>query len=204
MPIERARAIARALDAELVLVLRWRGGDVDRLVDEAHALLIGLVVDLLEHAGWVVRIEVSYSVYGERGSIDVLAWHAATRTLLVIEVKSRLMSVEETLRKHGEKVRLAARVAAEQFGWHAAAVGRLLVLPDDSTSRRRAERHRHVLDRAYPMRGSVLRRWLGAPVRLEVEPAGLLFLSFPHGMRGRCGSVTRTRIRGRRVAEPRA
>jgi hypothetical protein len=58
---------------------------------------------------------VSYSVYGERGSIDLLAWHPAIRTLLVIEVKTEVSSVEAMLRKHDEKVRLAPRVAAERF-----------------------------------------------------------------------------------------
>ena len=32
--------------------------------------------------------EVSFSVYGERGSIDILAFHASTGSLLVIEIKS--------------------------------------------------------------------------------------------------------------------
>jgi hypothetical protein len=41
------------------------------------------------------RLEASYSIYGERGSIDILAGHATTRSMLVVEVKSELMSIEE-------------------------------------------------------------------------------------------------------------
>ena len=113
MPLRRVRAIARALDAELVVALRWRGGDFDRLMDEGHAALVGRIAEVLEASGWITRTEVSYAVYGERGSIDLLAWHEATRTLLVVEVKTELVSVESTLRKHDEKVRLARRVAAD-------------------------------------------------------------------------------------------
>jgi hypothetical protein len=40
---------------------------------------------------------VTFSIYGERGSIDLLAWHSETRTLLVVELKSELTSIEETL-----------------------------------------------------------------------------------------------------------
>lgn len=34
--------------------------------------------------------EVSFSIYGQRGVIDILAWHAATRSLLVIELKTEM------------------------------------------------------------------------------------------------------------------
>jgi transcriptional regulator with XRE-family HTH domain len=48
MPLRRVRAIARALDAETVVALRWRGGDLDRLMDEGHAVIVGRVAGLLE------------------------------------------------------------------------------------------------------------------------------------------------------------
>ncbi len=87
MAVGSVREIAQALDAEVLLVVRWRGGELDRLLDEGHATLVGRAVEILQSLGWETRSEVSYSVYGERGSIDVLAWHAPTRTLLVVEVK---------------------------------------------------------------------------------------------------------------------
>ena len=148
MAVGSVREIAQALDAEVLLVVRWRGGELDRLMDEGHATLVGRAVEILQSLGWETRSEVSYSIYGERGSIDVLAWHAPTRTLLVVEVKSELISVEETLRVHDAKLRLAPRIAAERFGWQATATARLLVLPDLSTARRRVLRHRAVLDGA--------------------------------------------------------
>ena len=44
---------------------------------------------------WVTAAEVSFSEHGERGSIDVLAGHPDTRSLLVIEVKASLGSLED-------------------------------------------------------------------------------------------------------------
>jgi len=158
------RAVASQLDAELVIGLRWRAGDLDRLMDEAHARLMGVVATMLRRFGWLVQLEVTYSIYGERGSIDILAWHQPLGVLLVVEVKTELTSVEATLRKLGEKTRLAAQVAASQFGWKPTATGRLLVLPSLSTSRRQVARHAAVLGTAFPVRGPAARQWLAMPV----------------------------------------
>lgn len=193
VPMARIRAVVGALDGQLRITLLWRGGDLDRLLDEGHASLVGGVVELLRRLGWQVRVEVSYSEYGERGSIDILAWHATTRTLLVIEVKTELTSVEETLRKHNEKTRLGPKVALKQFGWHARATSGLLVLPDLSTPRRRVERHAAVLNNAYPVRGIAVRTWLKAPIDAM---SGLLFVTPVAGT----GTISRKRVRCRKGA----
>ena len=202
MPLRRVRSIARALDAEVVISLRWRGGDMDRLMDEGHAVLLGSIAQLLEASGWITRSEVSYSVYGERGSIDLLAWHPPTRTLLVVEVKTEVVSVEGTLRKHDEKVRLAGRIAGERFGWQVRGTSRLLVLPDLSTPRRHVERHGRVMASAYPMRGAGLRAWLREPG--GGSASGLLFVSPTQQVRGRHGPVSRKRVRHARSSVIRA
>jgi hypothetical protein len=139
---------------------------------------------------------MSYSVQGERGSIDILAWHETGRLLLVVEVKTDLVVIEETLRKHDEKVRLAPRISAEQFGWRPIAVARLLVLPGLSTPRRRVQRHGSVMAGAYPLRGGDLRRWLSAPVGAA---AGLLFVDADAGSATAAASIARRRVRPRRT-----
>jgi transcriptional regulator with XRE-family HTH domain len=202
--LERSRlpvcgAIARALDADVLVQLRWRGGDLDRLLDEGHASLVNAVVELMRQWRWEIRVEVQYAIYAERGSIDVLAWHSATGTLLVIEVKTELTSVEETLRKHDEKARLAAGIARKQLGWHASGVARLLALPELSTARRRVERYRAALDAAYPQRGQELRRWLRAP---SGGRSGLLFLAAGSRDR-RHRAVSRKRITPMKASSPR-
>ncbi len=87
LSLRRLRAIAAALDAELVVTIRWRAGDLDRLLDEGHAALVGRVAAWLEKLAWDVRPEVTFSIFGERGSIDLLGWHSVERTLIVVEVK---------------------------------------------------------------------------------------------------------------------
>src|SRR5213075_1591159 len=79
---------ARALGADVDIRLRWRGEQLDRLIDEAHAAIVEATVVLLKRLGWIVEVEVSLSTWGERGSIDVLAFHPEFRALLVIEVKA--------------------------------------------------------------------------------------------------------------------
>jgi transcriptional regulator with XRE-family HTH domain len=173
MSLWRLRNIFRVLDAEVVVFVRWRGGSLDHLLDARHASLAESAIQRLIDAGWTVQPEVSFSVFGERGSIDLLAWHEGTRTLLVIELKTELTSIEETLRRHDAKVRLAAGIARERFGWDSVVVGRLLVMPEDRTARRRIEQHRATFNRVYPLRNAAVKRWLRDP---QGSMAGILFL----------------------------
>ena len=168
------RDVAAALDARLVLQIRWRAGDLDRLLDADHAQLSATVVRRLQADGWETRIEVTYADRGSSGSIDILAFHRATQTLLVIEVKTEVPSAEATLRKLDEKVRIAAAVARDRFGWLAKTVSELLVLQDTSTNRRRIAMHAPLFDSALPDSGTHVRRWLASPSGRLV---GLLFLS---------------------------
>lgn len=201
--VGKVAAVLRALDADLLLLARWRGGDLDRLLDEAHAGLVGATADLLGAAGWSVEVEITYSIGFERGSIDLLGWRSNSATMLVVEVKSELVSVEETLRRHDAKARLAARIAADRFGWRARTVARLLVLPEGTTPRRRVTRHDAVLGRAYPLRSGAARAWLTQPTSAQ---GSLLFVPSPpnSGVRGRRRSTTRKRIRHRPAGSARA
>ena len=64
--------ILGAVDARVDLRLLWNGPELDRLLDAAHSALAVMVKRRLERWGWLVRVEVSYSRYGERGRIDLL------------------------------------------------------------------------------------------------------------------------------------
>lgn len=197
MPLRHLDSIARALDAELVVTMRWRGGDLDRLLDEGHAALVGRCAEVLIARGWDVRLEVTYSVWGERGSIDLVAWRVQTNTLVVVEVKTELTSVEETLRRHDVKARLAGGIVLDRFGWQPRTVCRLLVLPDLATARRRVDRHAAVLLRSYPQRAADVRRWLREPT---ASLSGLVFMSLPGTHPGTPASVSRKRVRGSRCS----
>jgi transcriptional regulator with XRE-family HTH domain len=190
--IRTLRAVVGALDARLDLAIRWRGGELDRVLDSDHARLVAAISDRLRVLGWAVAIEATYSTYGERGSIDVLGFHEGTGALLVIEVKTELISAEQTLRKLDEKVRLAPSVALRRLNWSARHVSRLLVIEDASTARRRIDRHAALFEIALPARGAVVRRWLVSPL----EPiAGIAFLSPGTGSSGIQSGGGRHRVR---------
>jgi hypothetical protein len=172
-----------AVDARVYVNVVWRGGELDRLLDEGHSAISSGITKLLVADGWQVLPEVTYSVFGERGSIDLLAWHAATRTLLVVEVKTEIASAEEMLRRHDVKVRLAPRIGTERFGERPASIARVLVVAESTGNRNRVARLGALLAAIYPLRGATVRDWLAAPVG---PMGGILFLNTaPTGAKGR-------------------
>ncbi len=113
---------------------------------------------------WVAAPEVSFSIYGERGLIDILAWHPQRRAVLVIELKTEIVDVQELIGSLDRKRRLARRIAAER-GWSADVVGCWLVIAEGMTNRRRVAAHGAVLRAAFPEGGHVVREWLRQPLR---------------------------------------
>jgi transcriptional regulator with XRE-family HTH domain len=172
-PVERLIRVAAALGAFVSVRLLFRGEGLDRLRDRRHASLVELLVRRLIAAGWEVATEVSFNEFGERGSIDVLAFHRETGALLVIEVKTVVPDVGGMLMTLDRKVRLAVAIA-KQRGWMARTVSRLLVLPEVRTTRRRVDEHRVTFAEAFPARNVAVTRWLRKP---SGALAGLLFLS---------------------------
>jgi transcriptional regulator with XRE-family HTH domain len=183
--------IGRALEARVIVRVDWRGEAIDRLLDSAHAALVDDGVKRLLRAGWVAETEVSFEIRGERGSIDILAWHPLERILLVVEVKSAFGDLQATLMVLDRKVRLAPLVA-RRFGWEAVNIGRLLVVGEGRTARRIVETHTALFESAFPIRGRGAIGWLAAPTPARFS--GLLFSSSAHGT-----SVTR-RQRVRRTS----
>ena len=163
-----------ALDGRLDVRGWYHGAAGDRLLDERHAMIQGQAVEIQGGFGWLAQVEVSFSDYGDRGSIDVLGWHPGTRSLAVEEVKSELGSIEGTLRPFDVKARLARKIALERYGWDAQFVGRILILPDDSSARRAVERHSAALNAVLPARSREVRAWLRQPVG---NIGGIWFLS---------------------------
>jgi transcriptional regulator with XRE-family HTH domain len=173
LTIRMLRTLADALGARLDCRLLWNGEALDRLLDESHAALVETVVRWLTSLGWEVATEVSFSIRGERGSIDLLAFHPATATLLVVEVKSVVPDVQATFVTLDRKTRLASEIARGR-GWRPARLGRLLVVREDRTARRWVSAHGATFAGAFPAHGWAVRRWLQDPAgggRGEI-PAG--------------------------------
>jgi len=197
------RTVAAALGISLPFAPRWRGSDLAKLLDEKHAAIVDDVVRRIAALGWVVQPEHTFNVRGERGSIDVLAWQPACRAVLVIEIKTVVVDLQDLLASLDRKRRLAGPISRE-LGWSPVRVGTLLVMPEEAQARHAVDRFRSVFDVAYPDRGRRVQHWLRGPDR---DMRGVLFLlNFGHnGTKRRPGGSRRVRTTpsARRAGESR-
>lgn len=167
-------AVARALDGQLGLDFRWRGEALDRLIDERHAAIVDRVVAIYRAARWDVVVEASFSIYGERGSIDVLAWHPVAQVVAVNEIKASVGEAGNTVIGVDRKGRLAPRIARER-GWACRGVARFLVVAEGSTSRDRIARHAETFRTAFPAGTRESLGWIRDPSR--PAPSGIIFVA---------------------------
>jgi len=159
----RLRAIAGVLEVGLEIVPSWRGGEVARVVNERHSRLHELFAARLAcTAGWEFATEVSFSSWGERGVIDILAWHAARRVILVVELKTEIPDPAGLVAQVDRYRRLAPEIGRER-GWHATSVATWVLLAESDMNRCQLARHRVMLRNAFPLDGRTLRRWLRDP-----------------------------------------
>jgi transcriptional regulator with XRE-family HTH domain len=188
------RAIAAALDARVVLTVRWQGGDLDRMINRRHAALHEVVAKLFgELDGWVVEPEVSFSIYGERGVIDVLAWHPGRRALLIVELKSEIVDVNDLMGSVDRKRRLAERVARDR-GWDPATISTWVAVADIRTNRRALARHATTLRAKFPADGRTMRGWLRDPGR-RIDALGFVEAARPGSARTDLAPIRRVRPR---------
>lgn len=181
-----------ALGGRIDFVVRWQGGELDRLLNSRHSQLHESLAQMFESlADWQIAAEVSFNIRGERGVVDILAWHAATRTLLVIELKTDIVDMNEMLGTLDRKTRLAKTIARER-GWFPERVAVWLVIAESSMNRRRVARHASVLRRAFPDDGRRVRGWLAAP---EASFRGLSFWSNAASAGTKPGFATPRRVR---------
>jgi transcriptional regulator with XRE-family HTH domain len=187
---------ARAPGADVDVRLRWRGEQLDRLADEAHAALVDWTVVRLRKLGWIIEVEVSFSIWGERGSVDVVAYHPAFGALLVVEVKSVVADTQATLHGLDRKARLARDIVKDRR-WEIRHVSRLLLVGASATSRRRVARLASTYEVSLPARGTTVRHWLARP---SGPLAGLLFVADDSHGRTKRRTATRERVRRRQPA----
>lgn len=200
--VDQLLAVATALRADVDLLLRWNGTDLDRLLNAGHSAMHELVVGILATAGWAVVPERSFSIWGERGVIDLLAWHAATRSLLVVELKTEIVDVQRLIGTVDRYRRLAPEVARE-LGWVPVTVSTWVAVAESPTNRRRLAEHVRVLRAACPSDGRSIRGWLRSPAG---SLHALSFLSDARVTNRMAARSSRHRVRaaGRAVARPAA
>lgn len=169
IPVDKVERVAAALGARLQVGLTWHGEQLDRLVDAGHAELQNTVGTMLRAAGWLVAVEVSFN-HGDRGRYDILAFHPATRIVLVVEIKTAIGDVQATLGVLDVKVRLARRVAEEQ-GWEQPVVAiPALVIAGERQQHRLVAAHDALFAR-FATRARTARAWVRRP---SVGVSGLL------------------------------
>lgn len=182
--------VAGALGARILVKVLWQGEGLERLVDGRHAAVVEEIVRALRAAGWTVATEVSFNEFGERGSIDIFAFHPETRSILVVEVKTVIGDAQELQSTLDRKVRLAPKLARDR-GWRATSVSKLLVVVDTRSNRQQAAALAATFDTAFPARTWAVRRWIAAPTR-DAPLRGLWFLRTGHA------AVVTQRVRARR------
>ena len=195
LTVRSVRRIAAPLEMRMPFAPLWNGGEADRLRDRDHARLVDDVVTVLRRYGWEVIVEWTFSHYGERGSIDIVAWHPGSRTLLVVEVKTRIFDVQSLIAGVDRKARLGDQLFRAERGWVPTAVGRLVVVPELTASRTVVARHGSVFESAFPGRSREVRRWLRRP---SGGMSGIWFLSSANRIGGNQVRVGRQRVRVRR------
>lgn len=175
VPLGKVERVAGVLGARADIRLSWNGEALDRLLDADHARLVELVATHLRRLGWEVAAEVTFWVRGERGSVDLLAWFAPLRIVLVVEIKTVVPDQQSMLAAHDRKARLGLEIAQGRR-WDGAVVAKLLVIRESRTARRRVEALATTYGIEYPHRGFEIRRWLGTPDAAN-PLRGLWFLS---------------------------
>jgi transcriptional regulator with XRE-family HTH domain len=205
MTVGNLRAISRALAMPSMVTLGWRMPEVDRLRDRLHAAMVEQIASTLVPLGWQLAPEHSFNHYGERGSADLLAWHNATGAVLVVETKTRMWDLQDTLVRMDRKRRLLPGLGAREWGWRPRFVGAVLVLPELSTHRHIIERHAATFRAALPQRQLEVRRWLTQPTG---DLRGIWFLPIAHqndiGQRSRRRRASKRRRAPTAMPEPRS
>ena len=198
--VDSLRAIATALGAEALVAVRYRGAELDRLLDERHAELQDLWKRRLERYGWSVWVEVSFNHYGDRGRVDLFAWHVGAGVVLIVEVKTVVADLQSLLGSLDVKVRVAPHILRPLGIPAGVSVVPVLAVADTSTNRRRIRAHQSLFAR-YALRGGSALAWLRAP---RATRAGvLIFTSLPEVAGSDLRQPGRQRVR-RPQAPPRS
>jgi hypothetical protein len=163
------------------------------------------VMRRLVDGGWIALPELTFNHYGERGSVDIVAWHEATGTLLLIEVKTRITDVQALHSTFARKVRIVPDLVAQEHGWRPSSIARMLVVADTHGAREVVRRHATTFDAVWPARTRACQQRIDAPTTESTGWGGIWFVD-PASM-GRsaaqvAGAPRRVRVRGTNSPTP--
>jgi len=125
--------IAAAMEIRIEWMPRWRGGELDRMMNAGHSAMHEAAALELAGTDWQTAAETTFAIYGERGVIDILGFHPASGALLVIELKTDLVDVQGLIGAVDRYRRLAPTVARER-GWSPTSVSCWVLLRDSPSN----------------------------------------------------------------------
>lgn len=196
--LEVVTRVAAALEMDAELMIRPpQIMEGSRQRDAVHARCSGYVDRRLTAARFRVAREVEIVHARSHGWIDLLAFEPTSRTLLIIEIKTRFDDLGSIERQIGWYERAAPGVA-HRLGWRPLSVRTWLVglATDEVEAVVRA--NRSIMDVAFPMRARAVQAWLGAG---GPPPVGRMLALVDPASRRRDWLI-RTRGDGRRSAAP--
>lgn len=178
-----------------------------RRSDAVHARCSGFVHRRLGAGGWLIEREVEIGSDRSRGWIDILAFHADSGLLLVIEVKTELHdlgAIERSLNWY----RREAWAAARRFGWRPTTVATALLVLQSVVNDARISADRAVFGAAFSGRATQLRGLIEGSADLRglrndsdgTGNDGFLAMIDPHSRRATW--LRATTADGRRTAAP--
>jgi transcriptional regulator with XRE-family HTH domain len=166
-PLTMVDRIAEALGLDVSLDIRqpvFHGGP--RVRDSVHARCSAYVDRHLRALGWATAREVEIVHGRSHGWIDLLAFDQRTRTLLIIEIKTRLDDPGALERQLGWYERMAWQ-PARRLGWRPTRVVSIVLALASDGVERVVRAHRDLLAMAFPRRAHEVAGCLEDPTRFR-------------------------------------
>jgi transcriptional regulator with XRE-family HTH domain len=130
--------------------------------DVVHACCSGYIDGRLRRSGYLTAREVEIATNSAHGWIDLLAYEPITRTLVIVEIKTRiedLGAIERQISWYEHN----AMAVVRRLGWQPQRVLSWLLLLAADEVERAVRLHRPVLLRSFPARAPEMRRVLEDP-----------------------------------------
>ena len=195
--LDLAWAIADRLGPDMHLLTRPPLVHERRRGDLVHGRCSGYVDRRSLRAEWLTARELETFAGRAHGWIDLLAYDPRSRTLVIVEIKTRLDDIGAMERQLSWYERDIRRVAGE-LGWRPRATTSWLLLLASNEVEAQIAMHRELLRRTFPDRARAMRRII---TREQVE-AGHRGLALIDPTSRRRDWLMPTRLDGRRSPVP--
>lgn len=173
--LDLAGRIGDALGLDLELVGRTPELIAPRSTDLVHARCSGYVDRRFRLSGWIIRREVEVIHARSHGWIDLLAFHPLTRTLVIVEIKTRLDDLGAIERQVAWYER-SVRDVVPMYRWRPSSVSSWLLLLESEEVEAAVQQRREVLRSAFPSRAVEMREVVRGVAPLRPGSRGLALI----------------------------